>query len=102
MDYISLHSEKFLLPSVEQKIKNDRVGEVRQQLKLQTSINLLNEASQSGLMIACKYKALKTVKLYLKESADVNLTDTDAWTALHYAAQSGLLEIVELLIKKMR
>ena len=36
----------------------------------------------------------------LEGSADVNSTDDDGWTALHFAAGEGSPELIELLLKK--
>ncbi len=71
--------------------------------------NCVNEALQTGLMIAGKHKSFDTVNVFLKKSTpvenddpsfcNVNLADASGWTALHYAAQSGSLDCVKLLIK---
>jgi ankyrin repeat protein len=71
--------------------------------------NSVNEALQTGLMIACQHKSIETVKVFLKMSTtvknddpsycNVNLVDTSGWTALHYAAQSGTCECVKLLFE---
>jgi ankyrin repeat protein len=70
--------------------------------------NSVNEALQTGLMIACQHKSVETVKVFLRNSTpfknddrsfcNVNLVDDSGWTALHYAVQSGSLECVKLLI----
>ncbi len=88
--------------SIEEKIRNDQDGLVRQELELPLpmSVNLLNEASQSGLMIACKHKSVETAKLFLEKSANVNLIDSNGFTALHYATQNGMIEVVTLLIEE--
>ncbi len=71
--------------------------------------NSVNEALQTGLMIACQHKSIETVKVFLKMSTtvknddpsfcNVNLADASGWTALHYAAQSGSSECIKLLIE---
>ncbi len=71
--------------------------------------NSVNEALQTGLMIACQHKSVETVKLFLKNSTavknedpsfcNVNLVDASSWTALHYAAQSGSFDCAQLLIE---
>jgi ankyrin repeat protein len=71
--------------------------------------NCVNEAFQTGLMIACQHKSLEVVKVFLKKSTsvqsedpsfcNVNLADATGWAALHYAAESGSLECVKLLIE---
>ncbi len=72
-------------------------------------INIRNKASLTGLMIACQSKADATLQEILEintnfaetseKKADLNATDCMGWTALHYAAKSGSLECVKLLIK---
>jgi ankyrin repeat protein len=69
--------------------------------------NSVNEALQTGLMIAGKHNSFDTVNVFLKKSTpvenddpsfcNVNLADASGWTALHYAAQSGSLKCVKLL-----
>jgi ankyrin repeat protein len=71
--------------------------------------NCANEALQTGLMIASQHNSVKTVEVFLKTSTpfknddptfcNVNHVDASGWTALHYAAQSGSLECVKLLIE---
>jgi ankyrin repeat protein len=71
--------------------------------------NSVNEAFQTGLMIACLHMSVETVKVFLKKSTDVesddpsfcnvNVADASGWTALHYASQSGSFECVKLLIE---
>jgi ankyrin repeat protein len=67
-------------------------------------IDIRNEASQSGLMIACAHRNVETAKELLVKYGELepNLIDgSDAlgWTALHHAAQSGSFECVQLLIE---
>jgi ankyrin repeat protein len=71
--------------------------------------NSVNEALQTGLMIACMHKSVETVKVFLKKSTldkyndpsfcDVNRKDILGWNAIHHAAKSGSLETVKLLIE---
>jgi ankyrin repeat protein len=71
--------------------------------------NSVNEALQTGLMIACQHQSIETVKVFLQKSkpvqsedpsfCNVNLPDVSGWTAVHYAAQSGSFECVKLLIE---
>ena len=60
-------------------------------------------------MLACKHNSIKVVKVFLRKSTtvenedpsfcNVNLVDASKWSALHYAADSGSLECVKLLIE---
>ena len=86
---------------IEKKIMRDQEGLVRQELEipLPMSVNLSNEASQSGLTIACKHKSVETAKLFLEKSANVNLTDSYGFSALLYATTNELKEVVKLLIQ---
>jgi hypothetical protein len=62
-------------------------------------VDIRNKASQTGLMIACAFKAVETAEEIIEKNPDLNARDTLGWTALHHAAQSGSLECVKLLIK---
>jgi ankyrin repeat protein len=67
-------------------------------------IDIRNEASQTGLMVACVFKATETaeeilVKYLEFKNHTIEVTDTLGWTAIHYAADSGSLECVKLLIE---
>ncbi len=62
--------------------------------------DIRNEASQTGLMIACaNNKSCETAKVILDQSSNLSAEDLQGWTALHYAAESGSLECVKLLIE---
>ncbi len=43
-------------------------------------------------------KRIDIVKFLLEKGADINKTDKDGWTALHWAAWSGMGNIVDLLL----
>ena len=62
-------------------------------------VDIRNKASQTGLMIACAFKAEETAEEIIEKNPDLNARDTLGWTALHHAAQSGTLECVKLLIE---
>jgi ankyrin repeat protein len=71
-------------------------------------VNARNEQLQTGLMLACQHKSFETAEVFFKDRSSTvkndlsicnpNLVDASGWTALHYAAQSGSLECVSLLI----
>jgi ankyrin repeat protein len=62
-------------------------------------VDIRNKASQTGLMIACAFKAVETAEEIIEKSPDLNARDTLGWTALHHAAQSGSWECIKLLIE---
>jgi ankyrin repeat protein len=62
-------------------------------------VDIRNKASQTGLMIACAFKAEETAEEIIEKNPDLNARDTLGWTALHHATKSGSWECVKLLIK---
>lgn len=61
-------------------------------------VDICNEKSQTGLMIACEYKAANCVEEFIDNNANIEATDTSGWRPIHFSAQSGCLEIVKMLI----
>ena len=61
-----------------------------------TDVNRLNAKGESPLMLAALKGQQDLVAQLIKRGADVNKT---GWTALHYAASSGQLAIISLLIE---
>jgi ankyrin repeat protein len=57
--------------------------------------HLILKSIKNGLI----HQAKEAVELLLKQKANVNVTDENANTPLHLAAEKGYLEIVELLLK---
>lgn len=61
-----------------------------------TDVNQLNAKGESPLMLSALKGHSELVDQLIKRGADVNKT---GWTALHYAASSGQLAIISLLIE---
>ena len=61
-----------------------------------TDVNLLNAKDESPLMLAALEGQQELVEKLIKRGADVNKT---GWTPLHYAASSGQLTIISLLLE---
>jgi ankyrin repeat protein len=62
-----------------------------------TNVNMLNAQGESVLMIAALKDNIGAATSLLKRDADVNKT---GWAPLHYAATSGSLAILSLLLDK--
>jgi len=71
-------------------------------------INALNEfdqKQQTPLIRAISYRSrdpvyVEIAKYLIEQGAELNYQDSDGFTALHYAAKEGLLEVVKLLVEK--
>lgn len=61
-----------------------------------TDINQLNAQGESALMLASIKGQIKIATKLLERKADVNKT---GWTALHYAASDGNLDLISLLLE---
>ena len=59
-------------------------------------LNALNTQGESPLMLAALKGQLELADQMVKKGADVNKTD---WTPLHYAATTGQLAVIRLLIE---
>ena len=68
-----------------------------------------NKALQSPLMLACANKGGKAAMSILQklnekelthEEVDLNGTDPDGWTAIHFAAKSGSFKVIQLLVQE--
>ena len=59
-------------------------------------LNLLNIKGESPLMLASLKGQLELADLMIKKGADVNKT---GWTPLHYAASTGQVAVIRLLIE---
>ncbi len=61
-----------------------------------TDVNILNAKDESALMLAALKGHLELAEKLIKRGADVNKT---GWAPLHYAASSGHLSIIAMLIE---
>jgi ankyrin repeat protein len=96
-------------PDFEEAVIKNKDTYILQQLRSDRPfpVNARNKNLQTGLMLACQHKSIQTLKVFLRKSTtfenddpslcNVNLVDASEWSALHYAAQSGSLESVQLL-----
>ncbi len=55
-------------------------------------------AAESPLIDAVKKQDVEAIRTLLKQKADVNATEADGFTALHWAAQRNDLQLVDLLL----
>lgn len=60
-------------------------------------VNALTPKGESALMMACIQGELELVDALIKKGADVNKT---GWTPLHYAASTGQVNVIKLLIEE--
>ncbi len=74
--------------------------------KYKANINATNNQGESPLNLALWNERKATAVMLIKKGADVNFTSKGFlpsqgnWTPLHYAAEKGYTDIVELLLKK--
>ena len=61
-----------------------------------TDLNILSAQGESPLMLAALKGQLELVEKMVKKGADVNKT---GWTPLHYAASTGQVKIISLLLE---
>ena len=59
----------------------------------------LDKADTKALVEAARQGRLEEVETRLKKPQDPNVTNTQGWTALHFAAEHGHLECVRLLLE---
>jgi ankyrin repeat protein len=74
-------------------------GNIFQRADLQKMLAQVEaQVKEENLCPAAANGEIERVKLLISENADVNVTDSDGMTPLHYAAREGHKEIVELLL----
>jgi hypothetical protein len=61
-----------------------------------TNLNRLSEKGESPLMLAAINGQVELARKMIAKDADVNKT---GWTPLHYAASSGAIEMIKLLLE---
>ena len=59
-------------------------------------------AAGSPLIDAVKKQDVQAVRALLKQKVDINATEADGFTALHWAAQRNDLQLVDLLARRRR
>jgi len=104
--FVLLHSDILMPTPFENAVKESNKKLVHDLLSgsRPLPIDIRNEASQTGLMVACAFKAKETAEEILAkyqelENHTIEVKDTLGLTALHYASHSGSLECVKLLIE---
>jgi FOG: Ankyrin repeat len=60
-----------------------------------TDVNARTSILRTPLHLATLHNHLSVVKLLVHNGADINLTDNESNTVLHYAAMQGYSDIVE-------
>lgn len=73
---------------------------MKELLKHGADPNMMNNASQTIVFIACWHNKLKALKLLVENGADINIPDQRGWTPLMVAVNKNYAEIVEYLINK--
>ena len=58
------------------------------------------ETSIYELFYAVKNGDFSSVRELIDKGVDVNVTDTDGWTPIHYATLKGLTKIIQILVEK--
>lgn len=63
-----------------------------------TDVNIRDKQNKTPLMFLAKRGLLQEVKNLIEKGANVNLSERDSYTVLHYAVQSDNLDLVSWLI----
>ncbi|KAK7139556.1 hypothetical protein R3I93_016630 [Phoxinus phoxinus] len=62
-------------------------------------LHLTDARGRSCLHLAAAHGHVAMVRVLLGQGAEINHTDTSDWTALHYCAQAGCLQVLSLLVE---
>ncbi|CAB3385435.1 Hypothetical predicted protein [Cloeon dipterum] len=62
-----------------------------------TVLNAINASGDSPLLLACRSMFWGVAELLLTRDVEVNVSDTEGKTAMHYAARDGNLDLVKLM-----
>ena len=79
-----------------------KVGDLRSimnAVELGYSVDTCNSFYRTPLMAACYTGKTHVIRYLLKKKANINLADSQGWTALHYACDGGQAEAVDLLLE---
>ncbi len=74
------------------------IEEFKKKLQKGGDIDAVDRYKRTILMYAAADAKPEFVELILKYNTNINLQDTNGWTALHFAAQSRSTEIAKMLI----
>jgi len=98
----------FAFGSVFQLVTEKNLEGIKAAIESGEDINAINEydqKQQTPLLRAVSYGYIDPVyieiaRYLIQQGAEINHQDIDGFTALHYAAKDGLLEIVKLLVER--
>ncbi|XP_008217571.3 uncharacterized protein LOC103318097 [Nasonia vitripennis] len=91
-----------IFTSEKMKTNSEMIGKVPQEdiskLKRVFEQCLISIKNQEVMFVALENSRFKDLKKCMAKGADVNARGIDLWTALHYAAKGGSVEIVQFLL----
>ncbi|KAL9168773.1 hypothetical protein ABFS82_04G036900 [Erythranthe guttata] len=68
--------------------------------KIKVDINIKTDIGDSPLLVAVKSKRISTAKYLINRGADITIANSKGMTPLHYAAEQGNEELMEILLSK--